>query len=249
MRALAVALLVAFLSLAAAARAIAASPVGPTYYGVEEQALTQGDVSLLFGQQPPAPVNLTAVLGWIYIRQGSFTSQGYNNSISVQLNVDVVAGNSTPSYLWAQAVAGLRELGNGTYEVRFWANVWNLTGPLGLQEGVGSPVRDYSVVYGNVITSYSAQGPFLFAGTGWQGLQLPVNLTLAVAAQGGYLGIYYGLGPYLRPLAIIRLPYPTGIVVWPREGMDAEFVVGGLASGSEAYVRSWSAEASLRYYA
>jgi len=56
--------------------ALAASPVGPTYYGVQESALSQGNTSLAFGYSSQSPIPITAALGWLYFINGSFSSQG-----------------------------------------------------------------------------------------------------------------------------------------------------------------------------
>jgi len=231
--------------------ALAASPVGPTYYGVQESALSQGNTSLTFGYSSQSPIPITAALGWLYFINGSFSSQGFGSSVSVQLNVDLVSGNtSSPSgYYWAQAVAGVRELGGGRYAVRAWVNLWNFTGPEGYEPGLGQPLN-FTVVLGSARLARSPQGPYLYSSSGWTNVTSPFNLTLAVAAQGDYVAFYYGLNgsASLRPLLIVMLPRPVTMVIWQAEGMDAEFVVGGYAEGSEAFIGSWDALASLRYY-
>ncbi len=238
----------AVLLLAVASPALASSPAGPSYTGVQGLAVSLHNLSDVFGLLPPGPVNLTAVLGWLYIRSASFYTPGAGPYASAQLNVDLLGlGGGQLQYLWAQDVAALEDAGQGGLEVSLRVNLWNFTSAGGYRPGLGSPLS-YEVVYGSAETSQSPQGPFLLSSTPWAHVGLPANVTLAVAAQGRYVGFYYSLGGPLTPLLIVELPVNVTAVVWPQEGMDAEFVLGGYMSGSEAHVTAWDGASAIRYY-
>ena len=200
----------------------------------------------MYGLQPPYPVNLTAFLGRLYLRNGSFYTEDAGPYVTVQLNVDLMGrGAGGPEFLWAQDIVAIG--GAGPYEVSLIVNLWNFTGPSGYQPGYGQPLN-YSVVVGSAQLSSTPMGRLLVSRGPWVNVDAPLNLTLAIAAEGRYVGFYYSLGGPLEPLLVVRLPVNVSEAVWPGEGMDAEFVVGGYGAGGEAHVTSWDGVASVRYY-
>ena len=226
--------------------ALAAAPVGPTYIGLQAYVVQAPYGSQVYGLQPPYPVNLSAVLGQLYLRNGSFYTDGEGPYVTVQLNVDLIGrGAGGPQFLWAQDVAAVG--GAGPYEVSLIVNLWNFTGSSGYQPGYGQPLN-YSVVVGSAQLASTPMGSLLVSRGPWLNVDAPLNLTLAIAAEGRYVGFYYSLGGPLEPFLVISLPMNVSETVWPEEGMDAEFVVGGYGTSGEAYVTSWMGEASIRYY-
>ena len=234
------------LAIVALSPALAATPVGPTYVGLQAYVVQGPYGSQVYGLQPPYPVNVTAVLGRLYLRNGSFYTEGEGPYVTVQLNVDLIGrGAKGPEFLWAQDVAAVG--GSGPYEVSLIVNLWNFTGPAGYQPGYGQPVN-YSVVVGSAHLVSTPMGAFLLSRGPWFNVDAPLNLTLAIAAEGEYVGFYYSIGGPLRPLLVVSLPVNVSVAVWPGEDMDAEFVVGGYGTGGVAHVTSWDGEAYIRYY-
>ena len=226
--------------------ALAAAPVGPTYIGLQAYFVQGPYGGQVYGIEPTYPVNFTAVLGQLYLRNGSFYTEGEGPYVTVQLNVDLIGrGARGAEFLWAQDVAAVG--GAGPYEVSLIVNLWNFTGPSGYQPGYGQPLN-YTVVVGSAQLASTPMGSLLVSRGPWLNVDAPINLTLAVAAKGRYVGFYYSLGGPLEPFLVVSLPVNVSEVVWPGEGMDAEFVVGGYGTGNEAYVTSWEGEASIRYY-
>lgn len=181
-----------------------AYPVGMSFFPL---------TSIYYTDEVVGVVNITSMyIGSSYFPNGQYFTNG---NASLQLNAMV------DGLYWAQDVALFHQVNNGTFDVTFVVNVWDLSGPFTTNISSG------------VVSTYQGLGVICYLGPTFK-VNTPFSLTLFMTVNSTYLDFGYALGNNMS--IYYRVPiggmFQIGGLSIRGVPNDLELVFGGPGGGS-----------------